>query len=66
MSQAQKFYLVRDYSSTPGSVSILKAAPDPEQFKFLRMYPPEEELEEWVPIQMYDFYVKHYNLGENK
>jgi hypothetical protein len=61
MNDEQQLYLVREFNGIQPSVSILKFAPDPEKFKFLRMYPPDEKMEEWVPIEMYDRYVKMMN-----
>ena len=48
----QKFYLVRDGSGTSKvSFSIVKEEPDPTKFKFLRRYPSNNYVEEWVPIE---------------
>lgn len=54
--EKQKFYLIRGY--VEGKITILKQAPDDTKFKFVRMLPSENYIEEWVDNENYDTYVK--------
>ena len=63
----QKFYLVRDGAGTSKvAFSIIKEEPDPRKFKFLRIYPTNSQVEEWVPIEEYDNLVKLYEKDDGK
>lgn len=62
----QKFYMVRHHRPSPPPISIQKKEPDSETYKFLRMWPSENDshIEEWVPIEEYDEYLKAYQKKE--
>ena len=55
----QKFYLVRDNSSGSIGFNILKEEPDTTKFKFLRMYPSNDHVEEWIPIEEDNLVKRH-------
>lgn len=64
----QKFYMVRPPLNPPPTITIQKTEPNSKTHKFVRMMPNTNgnHIEEWVPIEDYDRYLKVYQKNEVK